>query len=396
MLGFVLGPMLGKHTALLGEVGKVVISAIKAAAAPLLFFAIIHAILKTEVDGRSAGTMVVIAFVNTSIALVTGLVLSNVLRPGEHLVVTQGSDPSSSAYAGKKVDFLKTFVGYIPTNFVSPFADNAILSIIIIALLFGFALRRVRREPAFAQTSKSVEDAVATLLRMMEIVLAWVIKLIPLAVFGVAAKTVAENGYAPLKGLAVYVGVGLLGLLIHIVITYQAWLLIAGQSLRRFWKEAREPVVYAMGTNSSLATLPVTLQALDRLKVSKASATLGACVGTNLNNDGIVLYEGMAVLFVAQAAGIHLGIGDQVLAAVTCIVAAMGVAGVPEAGFVSLALVLNTVGLPLDILPLLLAVDWVIARGRSVTNVLSDMVLSILLDRAKSPRRSPDATSSLS
>ena len=90
----------------------------------------------------------------------------------------------------------------------------------------------------------------------------------------------------------------------------------------------------------------------------------------------------MAVLFVAQASGIQLSLADQIIASLTCMVAAMGVAGVPEAGFVSLALVLNTVGLPIEILPLLLSVDWVLARARSVTNVLSDMVLSILLDRS--------------
>jgi DAACS family dicarboxylate/amino acid:cation (Na+ or H+) symporter len=107
---------------------------------------------------------------------------------------------------------------------------------------------------------------------------------------------------------------------------------------------------------------------------------MGACVGTNLNNDGIILYEGMAVLFVAQASGIHLDLSAQLLAAGTALFAAMGVAGVPEAGFISLALVLNTVGLSPELLPLLLAVDWVVARARSMTNVLSDMVLSILID----------------
>ncbi|MBK6514724.1 MAG: dicarboxylate/amino acid:cation symporter [Polyangiaceae bacterium] len=382
ILGLVAGPWLGAYTAIFGEVGKVVINAIKAAATPLLFFAIVHAILKTEVNGKAALRMVGIATTNTTIALATGLLLSNVLRPGDHLTLVTDGAGSPSPYAGKKVDFLKTFVGYIPTNVLTPFVDNAVLSIIILALLFGFALRRVKRE---RPESHFVEDLVETLLRVMEVVLAWVIKLIPLAVFGVAAKTVAENGYAPLKGLAVYVVVGLVGLCLHITVTYQAWLLIAGLPLRRFWREAREPMVYAVGTNSSLATLPATLQALGRLKISKESSTLGACVGTNLNNDGIVLYEGMAVLFVAQASGIDLSLSDQILASITCIVAAMGVAGVPEAGFVSLALVLNTIGLPIDILPLLLAVDWVIARARSVTNVLSDMVLSILLERAKGP-----------
>jgi DAACS family dicarboxylate/amino acid:cation (Na+ or H+) symporter len=220
----------------------------------------------------------------------------------------------------------------------------------------------------------------------MELVLGYVIKLIPFAVFGVVARAVGEHGYAPLKGLGVYVLVGIGGLFLHILFTYQLWIaLLSPISLRRFWREAKEPIAYAVGANSSLATLPITLRSLDRLGVRRSSSALGACVGTNFNNDGIILYEGMAVLFVAQASGIHLSFGQQILIAFTCMVAAMGVAGVPEAGFVSLALVLNTVGLPIEILPLLLTVDWIIARGRSVTNVLSDMLLSILLDRSRAP-----------
>jgi DAACS family dicarboxylate/amino acid:cation (Na+ or H+) symporter len=385
VLGLVVGPFLGPHAAPLGEAGKLVIQLIKAVATPLLFFAILNAILKTRVDGRSAVRMLLIATVNVTIALAIGLAASNVLRPGEHLAfVGTGGDQAAAEYAGKKVDFMKTLVSYVPANLVTPFTENLVLSVILIALLFGFGLRRVRRdlEHAGKASFRPVEDAISTLLGATEVVLGWIIKLVPVAVFAVAAKTVGEHGYAPLKGLAVYVGVGLLGLAVHILVTYQSWIvLVAGVPLARFWREAREPVVTALGTNSSLATLPVTLAALDRLGVSKASSTLGACVGTNLNNDGIVLYEGMAVLFVAQAAGIHLPVAEQLVVAITCIVAGMGVAGVPEAGFVSLALVLNTVGLPIEILPLLLAVDWVLARARSVTNVLSDMVLSILLDR---------------
>jgi DAACS family dicarboxylate/amino acid:cation (Na+ or H+) symporter len=161
--------------------------------------------------------------------------------------------------------------------------------------------------------------------------------------------------------------------------------LFAKRSIPAFWREAKEPVIYALGANSSLATLPVTLNALNRLGVSKEASTLGACVGTNFNNDGIILYEGMAVLFVAQAVGIEMTLSQQVMAALVCMVAAMGVAGIPEAGFISLALVLNTVGLPIEMLPLLLTVDWLVARGRSAVNVLSDMMLSLLVDR--SPQR---------
>lgn len=381
-LGLVVGPYLGRDAAPLGELGKLVVQLIKAAATPLLFFAIVSAVLKTEVRGRSALRLLFWAFTNASIALAIGLVLSNLFRPGQHLSAIVTPSSSIAAYANKTIDLLATLSGFVPSNLVTPFAENLVLTIVLLALLFGLGLRRVRAEQlAEGQAGyRAIEDGIATLLRVTEIVLGWVIRLIPFAVFGVVAKAVGEHGYAPLKGLLWYVAVGLGGLLLHVIVTYQLWLVaVARMPLRTFWREAREPVTYAMGANSSLATLPVTLRALDRLRVPRDASTLGACVGTNFNNDGIILYEGMAVLFVAQASGIELSWAQQALIAGACLVAAMGVAGVPEAGFVSLALVLNTVHLPLEILPLLLTVDWIIARARSMTNVLSDMVLSILV-----------------
>ena len=383
VIGVVVGPALDSRAAPLGELGKLVIQLIKAVATPLVFLAIVNAILRTEIKGRAGLRMLVLAFINACVALSIGLLLANLLHPGQSLQsVAPPSAAPTLAYADKKVDLVKTLAGTIPANLVQPFADNAILSVVVLALLLGFALRAVRGETAVAAGARAIDDAVAALLRVMEIVLGWVIRLVPIAVFGVVAKIVADHGFAALRGLGIYVGTGLLGMALHIAITYQLWLAIGARlSLRRFWAEAKEPAIYAAGANSSLATLPLTVRALDRLGVSRASSTLGAMVGTNLNNDGIILYEGMAMLLVAQAHGVHLSIGQQLLAAGTCLVAAMGVAGIPEAGFISLALVLNTVGLPVDILPLLLTVDWILGRARSVTNVLSDMVLSILIDR---------------
>jgi DAACS family dicarboxylate/amino acid:cation (Na+ or H+) symporter len=389
-LGLVVGPMLGQSADQLGELGKLVIQLIKAAATPLLFLAIVRSILETEIEGRAALRLLFWASVNASIALTIGLLISNVFQPGQALSeIARPSMGALAAYENKKIDLESVLGGIVPSSFVTPFADNIVLSIVLLSLFTGFALRRVRGEQAASgeQGARVIEGVIVALLRMMEVVLGWVIKLIPLAVFGVVAKSVGQHGYAPLQGLAVYVAVGVGGLALHILLTYHAWLLIfARMSWRTFWREAREPVIYAAGANSSLATLPVTLRALDRLGVPRSASTLGACVGTNFNNDGILLYEGMAVLFVAQASGIDLSLSQQLVVALTCMVAAMGVAGVPEAGFISLALVLNTVGLPVEILPLLLTVDWIIARGRSITNVLSDMLLSILVARGERER----------
>lgn len=390
VLGLLVGPVLGERASVLGELGRLVIQLIKAVAAPLLFFAIVNAILQAEVQARSAFRLLFWALVNASIALLIGLSVSNLFEPGRSLAHVATPDPAAVAsYASKRIDLIATLDSFAPKSMVAPFAENLVLTIALIAVLFGAGLRSVRAaQLAEGKTGfRALQDGIETLYGVLILVLGWVVRLIPFGVFGVVAKAVGEHGYSPLKGLAVYVLIGLGGLAIHVLVTYQLGLvLVARMPLRRFWREAREPVFYAAGANSSLATLPVTLQALDRLAVSRQASALGACVGTNFNNDGIILYEGMAVLFVAQASGIDLSFGQQLLAAAACMIAAMGVAGVPEAGFVSLALVLNTVGLPIEILPLLLSVDWIIARGRSVTNVLSDMLLSILIDSNRSSR----------
>jgi DAACS family dicarboxylate/amino acid:cation (Na+ or H+) symporter len=375
--GVAAGVALGKDASPLGEVGKLVIQAIKVAATPLLLLAIVNAVLSAEVKAKSGLRMIVLASINAVIALAFGLAVSNVLRPGRHLETITAT--TKTAFAAQPLDPLKVLTGFVPTSLVQPFAENNLLPLVGMALLLALALRRLKDAEAPVQ---GLEQGVQVLQRACEIVLGWIILTIPLAVFGVVAKAVGEHGVAPLRGLAWYLAAGLIGLALHPLVTYQLWLaFFARLSLVRFWGEAKAPLVYAVGANSSLATLPLTLKALDRLGVSKASSALGACVGTNLNNDGIILYEGMAVLFVAQAYGIELSLTQQIIAAVCCMVAAMGIAGVPEAGFVSLSLVLATVGLPLEILGLLLTVDWVLGRARSVVNVLSDMMVSILLDR---------------
>jgi len=388
LAGLPVGFYLGPDAAVLGEVGKFVIQAIKLAAAPLLILTIVGSVMTTHVDAKDGARMAFFALVNSVIALSIGLLLSNVLKPGLHLAELAGAggglEGALGAAAGQKLGIAAFMSNFVPPSLVQPFIDNAIFPLVVLSLTLGLALRKLKNA---GEPVEGLERAIAVMRRAMEVILSWIIQLVPFAVFGVVATSAGKYGFGPVKGLAAYVGVGLLGLILHPLLVYQSWLLFyARMPLKRFWAEAKEPVVYAVGANSSLATLPLTLKALDNLKVSKSASTLGACVGTNLNNDGIILYEAMAVLFVAQAHGLELTFGQQLAAAFSCLIAAMGIAGVPEAGFISLALVLATVGLPVELLPLLLTVDWILARMRSVVNVLGDMVNSILIDRGAGRR----------
>jgi DAACS family dicarboxylate/amino acid:cation (Na+ or H+) symporter len=382
-LGLATGLVLGPRAGVLGEFGAIVIQLIRVMAAPLLFFAIVDAFVRTEIEARWGRWLIGICAINTTAALVIGLSVSNWLRPGEHMTIALPA-ASQTAAAPAPIDIVKVLIGYIPANIVQPFVENSVLTIVLLALLVGMALRRIQLDPEWKEQARVLADIVRGAFRASEIILGWIIRLIPLAVFGVIARVVGQQGLSPLRGLAVYLAVALLGLAIQVGVVYQFWIVVvARDSLKRFWQGAREPVVYALGASSSLATLPVTLNAINRLGISPASGRLAACVGTNFNNDGILLYEAMAVLFVAQVHGIQLSLESQVVAALACIVAGVGIAGIPEAGLISLSLVLATVGLPVEILPLLLTVDWILSRARAATNVISDILVALLLDKAR-------------
>ena len=241
--------------------------------------------------------MVAIASTNAVIAVVIGLTLSNVLQPGRLFSAGAVDQKAVLAYESraKELNIGQELLGYLPTNVIRPFSDNAVVTIIILAVLAGAAFRKVKDEQKRRgdRDYLAVEGFVATCYRAVEVVLGWVILLIPIAVFAAVASAVGERGFSVFRALAAYVGVAVLGMALQVFVVYQAWIVLgARMPLRTFWAGAREAVVYALGVASSMATLPVTLRCLDRMKVSPRSARLAACVGTNLNNDGILLYRG--------------------------------------------------------------------------------------------------------
>lgn len=388
--GICAGLLLGKeNSAPLGNIGKFYITLIKAVAAPLLFFAILDAIITSDVKILQAKRFLGVIAINTVLATIIGMGLANLIQPGRHLQFeTKGlSDGGLLKTAeGKKADLIGFIDNLIPDTIVEPFTQGNVLGVVFLAVLVGCALKSFQREnEAWVATWNQVVHGG---LRISERVITWLVTLTPIAMFGVIAKSVGESGFKNFVGLSYYLGTGLLGLGIQTFIVYNLWLIVKKQNLKAFWKEASAPCLNAFGINSSLATLPLTLKALDNLKVSKASSRMAACIGTNLNNDGILLYEAMAVIIVTQSLGQDLDFASQLSIAFLCVLTSLGIAGVPEAGFISLAVILGTLGLPNEILVVLLSVDWILARARSVTNVVADMTTSIVIDeREAHPQR---------
>jgi DAACS family dicarboxylate/amino acid:cation (Na+ or H+) symporter len=237
-----------------------------------------------------------------------------------------------------------------------------------------------------------LENSISAIYHLLVRVIDWVVKIVPLAVLCLVAQAVGKSGLGIFSDLAGYLGIIALGLCLHGLIYYPlvAWF-AAGVSPRRYLGGGADAVLSGISTNSSLASVPITLQCLKRIGVGDNSARLAACAGTNLNNDGVTLYEAMTALFLAQAIGLDLDAGQQIVIVLAALMAGVGIAGVPEAGLIVLPLVLGAAGLPESVvaaaIPLIAPVDWILARLRSAVNVLSDMLVALLLDAWE--RRSP-------
>ena len=272
---------------------------------------------------------------------------------------------------------------------MAPFSSSNVIGVVLLALVIGFTLRRLRGDADHGsgvvhKMARTIERIYYQLVQL----LGWIILLVPLAVFGVVAQVVGKAGIGVFSVLWIFLAAMLAGLAVHALVYYPlvAWL-VGKKSPRIYIGQGADAIATALSCNSSLATVPVTLRCLERMQVSPQSSRLAACVGTNLNNDGITLYEAMAALFLAQALGFDLPMANQVLIVVASIIAGAGVAGIPEAGIIILPLVLSAAGLPdhviLAAIPLIMTVDWIIARARSGVNVMSDMLVAILLDTGR-------------
>lgn len=383
----------GLSTQDLGDLGLLLVRLLKALAVPLIFFAIVDALLRSDVSARSGRRLILICLINVSVAFAIGLTLLNVLRPGErwrgHIEEFAGirTADAPAPPPGLSLNPIKSLDGYVPTSLPEPFLKNSVIAVVLLALFVGAALRRARSLPTATAGVETlvrfVEGAYATLMVMLQ----WVIEAIPFAVLAVVAGVVGRAGFGAFAALGSYVGVILAGLGLHSLVYYplMAWV-VGRKSPRVYLGGGAEAILTGLGTNSSLATVPLTLRCLtEKMGVSARSARLAACIGTNLNNDGITLYDAMAALFLAQACGFDLDLGQQAVIVLSSLMAGVGIAGIPEAGLIVLPVVLGAAGLPEAVvaaaIPLVLPVDWIIGRARSAVNVMSDMLVAILLDR---------------
>ncbi len=372
VIGIVLGLLLGKRAIMFELPAKIILQLLGALAPPLILIAVTHVLMTTEIKGKTALRLGSLLILNTVVAICIGLFVANTVQPGRW---SQQKRPETKLDPKEKLTPAQIVVNNIPKSLLGPLGDNSnVIGVIFIAVAFGLALRQQKDRPVVREVVEAAYQALITVLH-------WVIDIVPIGVMSIVANIVGTKGFAIFLDLGAFIVAVILALVLQ-----GCWYLLR---VRYFsWcrpldvlRGMRDSLVMAFSTASSTATMPVTYACLkNKVGVREESASMGALVGANFNNDGTALYEAMAALFAAQLMGIHLSLNEQLLVMLTSIVASVGAAGIPEAGLVTMTLVFSAVKLPLEYITLLVTVDWFLDRCRTTINVLGDVNVSCLLD----------------
>ncbi|MCP3852014.1 MAG: dicarboxylate/amino acid:cation symporter [Gammaproteobacteria bacterium] len=382
MLGIVLGIIFGivlPELALQQKViGTAFVSFLKMLVVPLVFASIFAAVsgLGTLEQLKNIGLKTILLYLlTTALSVFLAIVLMNLFNIGE-VVSAEGL---SYEKAGNVEEFSgsKMFLSFIPTNIFQALATGDMMKVIIFGVLLGVAslYLKDKEHQALLTLSTAMSNA---MLKIAE----WVIKLTPIGVFSLISYVVAEQGIDVIIGLWKYILVVLASLIIHGIITLPVILsLLAKVNPYQFLNKIKEVPLMAFSTASSAATLPVSMKVIqEKGEVSKESAAFVLPLGATVSMDGTAAYLTIAVMYIANLSGVVLNFGDQILLGMTVVALSVGVAALPSASLVMMVVILNQLGLSVEYLALIVAVDRILDMARTSLNVTSDMVVTKIVD----------------
>jgi Na+/H+-dicarboxylate symporter len=383
VLAIIFGFFFKEHVIYVSWMGDLFLKGLKMIIIPLILTSIISGVANIG-DANNLGRLGLKTFayylITSILALLTGLVLVNIFKPG--VGADLGFQKSIDGLDIAKESFGDTLINIIPENVFQAMADNKMLSVIFFAILFGFFITRTSKK------HKSIlSDFFNSLFDVMMQLTLFIIKFTPIGIFGIVTKVVAEqeNLGDLVSRLGLYMLVVILALIIHAGVTLPLLLRVIGKAnpIKHF-KAMREALITAFSTSSSSATLPLTMEAIEnKAGVSNGITSFTLPLGATINMDGTALYELVAAIFIAQAYGIELTFGQQMIVVITGLLASIGAAGIPMAGLVMISVVLSAVGLPLEGIGLILAVDRMLDMFRTTVNVWSDSCGAVIIAKSE-------------
>lgn len=371
-------------------IGRLFLALIKMVVVPLVFFSLCVGVASLgdfKALGRLGGRTIGYFTLTTVAALVIGVGMANIVKPGkllseqdraQLLASYEGSVGATVENAAKAPTLVDQIVAIVPSNPISALARGEMLQIIFFALMLGIAFTMMKEDRA-----KPVVDAFARLNDAMVMLVHIAMALAPYGVAALLFKVVGSTGLSVLIALAVYGVVVVAGLLLHTFLTYGTVIRLGARlPVFKFLGAIKEALLVAFSTSSSSATLPVTMEACeDNVNVSNKITSFVLPLGATVNMDGTALYQGVAAIFIAQIYGMDLSIGDQTTIVISATLASVGAAGVPGAGMITLAMVLTAIGVPTEGLALILGVDRLLDMFRTTTNVVGDSTATAFMAR---------------
>ncbi len=404
ILAAIVGQLVGEDGGFLGVafydvfdfVGTIFINALKMLIVPLIASSIIVGVAgigTTGGLGRLGGKTLLFYGITTLSAILVGLILVNTVQPGlvdgepaQELLALSADAETVAAKVGEKGagDVVEIFLRMVPPNIIEAAANGEMLGLIFFSILFGFFMTRLGHETA--DPLYRFWDAVFhVMMRMTE----WVMLFAPIGVFGLVAKTVAKTGFDAAAPLIVFALTVVAALLFHAAVTLPTLLrVVAKVNPMALYRAMAPALLTAFSTASSSATLPITIDCVERKAgVSNRISSFVLPLGATVNMNGTALYECVAAMFIAQAYGLQLSFGVQFSIVVIALVTSIGVAGIPSASLVAIAIILSAVGLPVEAIGVLFVFDRILDMARTSINILGDGCCAVIVAKLEGEDR---------
>ena len=385
ILGFIVGLILNfwvkdpfiKDIVLIDNVfyigGTVFIKLMKMLVVPLVFCSIVVGVASIS-DIRKickiGGTTILIYLLTTALAITIALLIAGIIKPGEGLNIAGLAQANLTA----SQSMADTLINIIPDNPINSLAAGDMLPVIIFGVLIGIILAKLREETK--TVNKLFEEGNTIMMEMTSIVM----KFAPIGVFCLMAKTFAGLGFGGLMPLLKYIGCVLLGLAIQAFIVYPSIMVILTRlNPIKFFKRFISVMFFAFSSSTSNATIPLNMEKLSEMGVSRDVSSFTIPLGATINMDGTAIMQGCAVMFAAQAYGIDLGTSALITVVFTAVMASVGTAGVPSVGLITLNMVFNSVGLPVDAIGIIMGIDHLLDMFRTAVNVTGDAICTLIV-----------------
>lgn len=360
--------------------GTIFLNLLKFIVVPIVLTSIISGVISMS-DIKKVGSIgwktVVYYMCTTAFAVVIGLIFANIFKGTFHVLETSGLEYQAS----EPVSFMDTLVNIFPSNIIQPMSEAAMLQVIVIALFFGFGII------VAGEKGQSLARGINSLADVSMSVMTMILKLSPFGVFCLITPVVAVNGPQILGSLAMVLLAAYIAYVVHVLVVYSATVkTLGGVNPLKFFKGMAPAMIMGFSSASSVGTLPLNLECAEKLGARKDIASFVLPLGATINMDGTAIYQGVCAIFIATCYGVNLNLGQMLTIVLTATLASIGTAGVPGAGMVMLAMVLQSVGLPVEGIALVAGVDRIFDMGRTTVNITGDAACSIIVSKMESKK----------